>query len=166
MQDLTTREHEQSYHTFTHKHLFAHIDIDPRNVHILDGNAPNLVDECARYEDEIQKTGGIELFLAGLPEILPLTQASVQTVTLRSTNQGAVSLPAPELKPWSIHSAASNPGIRHHHRQLAFLQQRHPAGTQNGLDGRGGHNHGRKRSGCRDFGCAQRLLPWGIVLRA
>jgi glucosamine-6-phosphate deaminase len=60
------RDHEQSYHTFMHKHLFAHIDIDPKNVHILDGNAVNLEAECAAYEEEIRKVGGIELFLGGI----------------------------------------------------------------------------------------------------
>jgi 6-phosphogluconolactonase/glucosamine-6-phosphate isomerase/deaminase len=59
------RDHEQSYHTFMHKHLFAHIDIDPRNVHILDGTAENLEAECAKFEEEITKVGGIELFLGG-----------------------------------------------------------------------------------------------------
>ena len=50
-----------------HKHLFAHIDIDPKNVHILDGNAENLEAECEKYEEEIRKVGGIELFLGGRP---------------------------------------------------------------------------------------------------
>src|SRR5271170_6893938 len=59
------RDHEQSYHSFMHKHLFAHIDIDPKDVHILDGNAENLEEECAKYEEEIRKVGGIELFLGG-----------------------------------------------------------------------------------------------------
>ena len=62
---LDVRDHEQSYHSFMHKHLFAHIDIDPKNVHILDGNAENLEAECANYEEEIRKVGGIELFLGG-----------------------------------------------------------------------------------------------------
>lgn len=48
-----------------HKHLFSHIDIDPKNVHILDGNAEDLEKECAKYEEEIRKVGGIELFLGG-----------------------------------------------------------------------------------------------------
>ena len=52
-----------------HKHLFAHIDIDPKNVHILDGNAKNLEVECANYEEEIRKVGGIELFLGGISPI-------------------------------------------------------------------------------------------------
>jgi len=59
------RDHEQSYHSYMHKHLFAHIDIDPKNVHILNGNAGNLEVECAKYEEEIHKVGGIELFLGG-----------------------------------------------------------------------------------------------------
>lgn len=48
-----------------HHHLFAHIDIDPKNVHLLDGNADNLEAECERYEEEVRKVGGIELFLGG-----------------------------------------------------------------------------------------------------
>ncbi len=65
------RDHEQSYHTFMHKHLFAHVDIDPKNVHILDGNAENLEAECEKYEEEIRKVGGIELFLGGRPFSIP-----------------------------------------------------------------------------------------------
>lgn len=45
--------------------FFKHIDIDPANVHILDGNAPNLQEECDKYEEKIKKAGGIELFLGG-----------------------------------------------------------------------------------------------------
>jgi len=48
-----------------HKHLFAYVDIDPKNVHILDGNAVDLEEECVKYEEEIRKVGGIELFLGG-----------------------------------------------------------------------------------------------------
>ncbi|KAF2672966.1 hypothetical protein BT63DRAFT_431397 [Microthyrium microscopicum] len=58
--------HPQSYHTFMYNHLFSHIDIDPSNVHILDGNAPDLESECAAYEAAIRKAGGIELFLGGI----------------------------------------------------------------------------------------------------
>jgi glucosamine-6-phosphate deaminase len=66
-------DHEQSYHSFMHKHLFAHIDIDPKNVHILDGNAANLEAECAHYEEEIRKVGGIELFLGGIVSLPTFT---------------------------------------------------------------------------------------------
>lgn len=44
------------------------VDIRPENVHILNGNAPNLVAECKAYEESIKAHGGIELFLGGIGE--------------------------------------------------------------------------------------------------
>mmetsp|Transcript_3938 Transcript_3938/g.7533 ORF Transcript_3938/g.7533 Transcript_3938/m.7533 type:complete len:272 (+) Transcript_3938:33-848(+) len=58
--------HPESYHSFMWKHLFSHIDIDPKNVHILNGNAKDLVQECQEYEDKIRSFGGVELFLGGV----------------------------------------------------------------------------------------------------
>jgi glucosamine-6-phosphate deaminase len=46
--------------------FFNHIDIKPENVHILDGNAPNLKAECERYEEMIAAAGGVELFMGGV----------------------------------------------------------------------------------------------------
>jgi len=60
------REHPESYHTFMWENLFKHIDINPDNVHILDGNAANLVEECDNFEAKIESFGGIELFMAGI----------------------------------------------------------------------------------------------------
>ena len=59
------RDHPESYHTFMFENLFKHIDIDPNNVHILDGNAPDLKKECDDYEAKIKEAGGIELFVGG-----------------------------------------------------------------------------------------------------
>ncbi|KAL4877138.1 hypothetical protein BJY04DRAFT_210210 [Aspergillus karnatakaensis] len=60
------REHPQSYHSFMWTNFFAHVDVDPRNVNILNGNAEDLQSECERYEEKIKKVGGIELFLGGV----------------------------------------------------------------------------------------------------
>lgn len=46
--------------------FFKHIDIDPANAHILDGNAADLVAECNHFEDLIKEAGGIELFIGGI----------------------------------------------------------------------------------------------------
>jgi glucosamine-6-phosphate deaminase len=46
--------------------LFSHIDIPGENVHILDGNAPDLEAECAAFEAKIKDVGGIDLFLGGV----------------------------------------------------------------------------------------------------
>ena len=45
---------------------FSHIDIKPENTNILNGNAPDLDAECARYEEKIKSYGGIDLFMGGI----------------------------------------------------------------------------------------------------
>ena len=60
------KNHSQSYHTFMWDNLFSKIDIEPENVNILDGNAPDLVKECEDYEHKINAYGGIDLFLGGI----------------------------------------------------------------------------------------------------
>lgn len=45
--------------------FFSHVDIDPKNAHILDGNATDLQAECDRYEMLIREAGGINLFIGG-----------------------------------------------------------------------------------------------------
>jgi glucosamine-6-phosphate deaminase len=60
------RDHPQSYHSFMHEHLFAHIDILPENAHLLNPLATDLEEEARRYEDAIRAVGGIHLFLAGV----------------------------------------------------------------------------------------------------
>lgn len=46
--------------------FFNHINIKPENVNILNGNAPDLVAECASYEERIAAAGGIDLFMGGI----------------------------------------------------------------------------------------------------
>uniref|UniRef100_A0AC35THA5 Glucosamine-6-phosphate isomerase n=1 Tax=Rhabditophanes sp. KR3021 TaxID=114890 RepID=A0AC35THA5_9BILA len=60
------RDHEQSYHSFMYDNFFSHININPKNVNILDGNADDLQRECERYEEKIAEAGGIELLICGV----------------------------------------------------------------------------------------------------
>ncbi|ESO88460.1 hypothetical protein LOTGIDRAFT_193331 [Lottia gigantea] len=60
------RDHPESYHSFMWNNFFKHIDIDPKNAHILDGTAANLVAECNEFERLIKEAGGIELFIGGI----------------------------------------------------------------------------------------------------
>ena len=48
------------------RNLFDHIDCPKENIHILNGNATDLVAECAHYEEMIQEAGGIDLFIGGI----------------------------------------------------------------------------------------------------
>jgi glucosamine-6-phosphate deaminase len=59
-------EHPQSYHSFMWDNLFSHIDIPKENVHILNGQAPDLEAECEAYERAIKAAGGVDLFLGGV----------------------------------------------------------------------------------------------------
>ncbi len=59
-------DHPQSYHTFMHENFFQHVDIQPKNINILNGCAADLSVECAAYEAKIKAMGGIQLFLGGV----------------------------------------------------------------------------------------------------
>ncbi len=58
----------QSYRRFMNEYLFDHIDIDPANAHVPDGEVP--VEEigayCAAYEQKIRDAGGIDYQILGI----------------------------------------------------------------------------------------------------
>lgn len=60
------RDHPESYHYFMWNEFFKHIDIDPQNAHLLDGNATDLIEECNNFEKKIKEAGGVELFIGGI----------------------------------------------------------------------------------------------------
>jgi glucosamine-6-phosphate deaminase len=59
-------KHPESYHSFMWNNFFSHVDIQKKNVNILNGNAKNLEKECGDYEKRIKKMGGIRLFIGGI----------------------------------------------------------------------------------------------------
>lgn len=61
-------DHAQSYHRFMRTHLFDHIDIDPRNVHIPSGTVSQAQAEahCREYEEKIRAAGGIDFQILGI----------------------------------------------------------------------------------------------------
>jgi len=62
------REAWQSYYRFMHRQLFDHIDIDPANVHIPNGEIlkEDVKKHCAEYEHKIEAAGGIDLQILGI----------------------------------------------------------------------------------------------------
>ena len=58
--------HPESYHYFMKSNFFDHIDIDPKNTHLLNGLAEDTAAECQAYEEMIQSLGGIDLFIGGI----------------------------------------------------------------------------------------------------
>ena len=59
-------EHPDSHRQYMNRLLFRNVNIDPRNTHVLNGIAPDLGAECARYERQIVECGGIDLQLLGI----------------------------------------------------------------------------------------------------
>ncbi|MDO5053909.1 MAG: glucosamine-6-phosphate deaminase [Pasteurella oralis] len=60
------KEHPESYHSFMYRNFFDHIDIQEKNINILDGNTDDHDAECQRYEDKIKAYGKIHLFMGGV----------------------------------------------------------------------------------------------------
>jgi len=69
--------HPGSYFTYMKRHLFDHVDIDPRRIHLPDGLGLRWVDktssfeerlrlECADYESSIAAAGSLDLTFLGL----------------------------------------------------------------------------------------------------
>jgi glucosamine-6-phosphate deaminase len=60
-------EHPQSFRSSMHKSLFDHVNIAASQIHIPDGSPRDSFDEaCQRYEEEIRRSGGIDLQIVGI----------------------------------------------------------------------------------------------------
>lgn len=60
------KTHKNSYYSFMFENLFSKIDVQPENVHFLNGNAPDAAAESARYAAEIEAAGGIDVQFLGI----------------------------------------------------------------------------------------------------
>ncbi len=58
----------QSYNRYMRVHLFNHVDIKEKNIHIPNGEIgkDKIKSYCNRYEEEIREAGGIDLQLLGI----------------------------------------------------------------------------------------------------
>lgn len=59
-------EDRQSYGAFLWKHFFGPIGVQPHQVRLLDGSAPEPQHECASFEAAIAAAGGLDLAILGL----------------------------------------------------------------------------------------------------
>lgn len=58
--------HDQSYYYFMQKNLFEHINIHQDSIHLPNGMAENIEQECIDYEKRIAAAGGIDLQILGI----------------------------------------------------------------------------------------------------
>jgi len=58
--------HKNSYNYFMWENLFRHVNINPENVYIPQGNIKDPEEFCQWYEEQIKKAGGIDLQVLGI----------------------------------------------------------------------------------------------------
>jgi glucosamine-6-phosphate deaminase len=69
-------DHPQSYHYYMRENFFRHVNINPKAVHIPDGTAKDIRSHCEAYERAIHQSGGINLQLWGLVQMVILDSMS------------------------------------------------------------------------------------------
>ncbi|CAD6512898.1 glucosamine-6-phosphate deaminase [Candidatus Profftia tarda] len=61
-----SEEDPESYNSFIYNNFLNYVDIQPINIHLLNGKAPHLEFECQGYEEKIKNYGRINLFMGGV----------------------------------------------------------------------------------------------------
>ena len=61
-----TGDHDQSYRYFMNDNLFSKVNIDLNNTYVPDGTIADSAEACAKYEEIVRATGGVDLQLLGL----------------------------------------------------------------------------------------------------
>ena len=59
-------KHPQSYRYFMQRELFDHLNIDPSNTYVPDGQAADIPQHCLEYEAKIEDAGGIDIQILGI----------------------------------------------------------------------------------------------------
>ncbi|WP_261816027.1 glucosamine-6-phosphate deaminase [Vibrio gallicus] len=59
-------QHPESYRSFMYNNFFDHVDVQDKNINLLDGLADDIDAHCATYEEKIRSYGKINLFMGGV----------------------------------------------------------------------------------------------------
>lgn len=102
-------DHPASYHSYMRSCLFSQIDLRPENIHLPRGDAPDPLAEAQRYEDQITRSGGIDLQLLGIgrnghigfnePSSSLASRTRVKTLTASTHGANAGYFPTPDQMP-------------------------------------------------------------------
>lgn len=60
------RTHSQSYYRFMDEKLFSKVNIPAENIHVPNGTAGNIEEQCEWYEEQIKLKGGIDIQILGI----------------------------------------------------------------------------------------------------
>ncbi|KAB3531584.1 glucosamine-6-phosphate deaminase [Alkaliphilus serpentinus] len=60
------QHHKSSYYMYMMENFFQHVNVPEENIHIPNGIAENILQECLKYEEKIRLAGGIDLQILGI----------------------------------------------------------------------------------------------------
>ncbi len=60
------RTNDQSYYYFMNENLFSKVNIDIKNTHVPNGEAPDPEAECAAYDKMIDESAGVDVQILGI----------------------------------------------------------------------------------------------------
>lgn len=119
-----------SYRAYMQAELFNHVRMMPEHIGMLDGRAPNLAAECARYERAIEEAGGIDLQILGIGanghigfnEPGDMLEAETHVAELRAeTRQSNVGLFGGELSRVPTHALSMGMATILHARDIVLM---------------------------------------------
>jgi len=61
-----SKDNDQSYYYFMYDNLFNHINVNKRNVHLPNGEAADIAEECKTYESLVSGIGPADLQILGI----------------------------------------------------------------------------------------------------
>ncbi|MCX8154933.1 MAG: glucosamine-6-phosphate deaminase [Verrucomicrobiae bacterium] len=102
-------EDPNTYRQYMQRHLFSHVNINPRMTHLPNGMAADLERECEEYEKLIKRFGGVDLQLLGIgrdghigfnePLSALLSRTRVKALTPTTVAQNAIYFGDPNKVP-------------------------------------------------------------------
>lgn len=60
------QQHKSSYYMYMMENFFQHVNVQSNRIHIPNGMAANIIEECLEYEEKIRLAGGIDLQILGI----------------------------------------------------------------------------------------------------
>jgi len=105
-------DHPASFHSYMRTNLFDGAGIAAGQVHIPDGNAPDIPSHCRQYEQAIRSAGGIDIQVLGIgtnghigfnePSSSFASRTRIKTLTEETRRNNAEAFGGPEKVPFHV----------------------------------------------------------------
>lgn len=104
--------HNASYRHYMQEKLFGQINVRPERTHLPDGLSGDIPAQCAAYEKQITRAGGIDVQILGIgtdghigfnePTSSLASRTRIKTLTERTRRDNAPYFPSPDAVPHHV----------------------------------------------------------------